>query len=150
MKIKNPFRVALILTFLICGNMQSQEKRERKNIVSVSIFGASPVAGFTYERLLSKSFSVEAGVGLIGFGVGANYYPFSIEQRKVNFYTGIKYSYIEDLIIFDLKDQFYDEKLYVPVGINYFSPWNMNFGIDIGPAIIGQGFLGNLKVGFRF
>lgn len=150
MKTRNPLCVILVLVVLISQSVQSQEKRERKNIVSASFFGTSPILGFSYERLLSKSFSAEVGVGLIGLGAGVNYYPFTVQERKVNFYTGIKYSYVEDLIIFDLKDQFYDEKLYIPIGINYFSPWNMNFGLDIGPAIVGQGFLGNLKVGFRF
>ncbi len=150
MKTKIPILFIVFLMLFSPGNMFSQETRERKNALSFSAFGTSPILGITYERLLTKSMSVEAGVGLIGLGVGVNYYLFGLKARKVNFYTGLKYSYIDDLILFNLDEQFYDEKLYVPFGINYLSPWNMNFGLDAGPAIVGNGFLGNVKIGFRF
>jgi len=150
MKTKKPLIILILLALLTSSNAMSQEGRERKNSISLSAFGTSPVIGITYERLLTKAISAEAGVGFFGLGIGVNYYPFTVKQGKVNFYTGIKYSYIEDFLIFDLAEHFYDSKLYIPFGINYLSSWNMNFGLDIGPAIVGEGFLGNLKIGFRF
>ncbi|MDT7832960.1 hypothetical protein RQM59_11250 [Flavobacteriaceae bacterium S356] len=150
MKSKNPVIVLLFLALITFNDGFSQETRERKNAVSFSLFGTSPILGITYERLLTNTISAEVGVGLIGLGAGVNYYPLGLKARKVNFYTGLKYSYIEDFILLNLDEQFYDSKVYIPIGINYLSPWNMNFGLDIGPAIVGNGFLGNVKIGFRF
>lgn len=150
MKNKTLFLILIFLALLTSNSIFSQETRERKNAVSFGLFGTSPIVGITYERLLTNTISAEVGVGFFGLGAGVNYYPFGLKAKKVNFFTGLKYSYIEDFVLLNLDEQFYDSKLYIPIGINYLSPWNMNFGLDIGPAIIGEGFLGNFKIGFRF
>lgn len=150
MKSKNLCITLFVLALLTSNGLFSQETRERKNAVSFGLFGTSPIVGISYERLLTKVISAEVGVGLLGLGAGVNYYPFGLKARKINVYTGLKYSYIDDFILLNLDEEFYDSKLYVPLGINYLSPWNMNFGLDVGPAVVGNGFLGNVKIGFRF
>ena len=152
----------LIFSFLFVFQLYSQNEKElieRKNSISLNLFGTSGIVGVTYERLLFNHIGLEAGFGLYGFGGGITYYPLVVQNNKINPYVGIKYNQIIVLV---------REATYVPLGITYTSKWNVNFGADIGLAYYPEkqfgsnaplfsikedsniGYLWNVKIGYRF
>lgn len=152
----------LIFAFLFIFQLYSQNDKEpieRKNSISLNLFGTSGMAGVTYERLLLNHLGLEAGVGLYGFGGGVSYYPLVVKKNKINPYIGLKYNQIIVLI---------REAIYMPIGITYTSKWKLNFGTDMGFAYYPEkkfgsnaplfeikkssqiGYLWNVKIGYRF
>ena len=119
----------------------------KKNGISVNLFGASPFFGLTYERLLSKYFSLEAGVGLVSLGGGIKIYPYKAKEGKAIFHTGltVAHEYFTEYTI-----------IYIPLGISFFGKKGLNFGLDLGPSYYNDGYdnfifiYGNLKLGIRF
>ncbi len=137
----------------------------QKNVLSLSILGTSSYGGITYERIVSQRASLEMGIGLIGFGLGATYYPFGeIRIGKLNPFLGMKYSRYT-MIHGDLRFV-----IYSPFGLIYVSRFGLNFAVDVGPAFFRNisyggrdllasvntypfsnwGVWGNFKIGFRF
>ena len=152
----------LFFAFLIIFQLYSQNEKEsieRKNSISLNLFGTSGIVGISYERLFINRIGLEVGVGLYGFGGGVIYYPLTIQKNKINPYIGVKYN---QLIVF------VREATYIPFGITYTSKWNVNFGADIGFAYYPDkqfgtnaplfsikentniGYLWNAKIGYRF
>ena len=119
----------------------------KKNGISVNLFGASPFFGLTYERLLSKYFSLEAGVGLVSLGGGIKIYPYKAKEGKAIFHTGltVAHEYFTEYTI-----------TYIPLGISFFGKKGLNFGLDLGPSYYNDGYdnfifiYSNLKLGIRF
>lgn len=119
----------------------------KKNGLSVNLLGTSPIFGLTYERLLSKYFGIEAGVGLVSLGGGIKIYPFKAKEGQPIFHTGITVAH-----------EFYTEITvsYIPLGVSYFGQKGLNLGVDLGPAFFTDGYdnypflYGNLKLGIRF
>ena len=119
----------------------------KKNGISVNLFGASPFFGLTYERLLSKYFSLEAGVGLVSLGGGIKIYPYKAKEGKAIFHTGltVAHEYFTEYTI-----------TYIPLGVSFFGKKGLNFGLDLGPSYYNDGYdnfifiYGNLKLGIRF
>jgi len=119
----------------------------KKNGISVNLLGTSPFFGLTYERLLSKYFSLEAGVGLLSLGGGIKIYPFKAKEGQAIFHTGITVAH-----------EYYSEYTvsYIPLGFSYFGQKGLNLGVDLGPAHFSDGydnyifFYGNIKFGIRF
>ena len=119
----------------------------KKNGISVNLFGASPFFGLTYERLLSKYFSLEAGVGLVSLGGGIKIYPYKAKEGKAIFRTGltVAHEYFTEYTI-----------TYIPLGVSFFGKKGLNFGLDLGPSYYNDGYdnfifiYGNLKLGIRF
>jgi len=119
----------------------------KKNGISVNLFGTSPFFGLTYERLLSKYFSLEAGVGLVSLGGGLKIYPLKAKEGQAIFHTGLTVAH-----------EYYTEYTitYIPLGVSYFGMKGLNLGVDLGPAYFTDGydnfifFYGNIKLGIRF
>ncbi len=119
----------------------------KKNGISANLFGTSPFLGLTYERLLSKYFSLEAGVGYVSLGGGIKVYPFKAKEGQAIFHTGITvaHEYSSEHTI-----------SYIPLGFSYFGQKGLNLGLDLGPSYYINGydnfvfFYGNIKLGIRF
>lgn len=133
-------------------NIQNLESRNRfdeirKNAISANLLGSSSIVGLTYERLLSERISAEFGAGYLGVGAGLKIFTSGVKEDKTMFHTGATVTFYTELEA---------TIAYIPIGSSYFGKQGLNFGIDIGPAIISDGdmsifFLwGNLKLGIRF
>ena len=61
----------------------------RKNAISFSFFGATPILGITYERVLAKKLSLEIGVGLPSIGLGLKVFPRNIHMNKAMFHLSL-------------------------------------------------------------
>lgn len=163
MKLKKLLFTLIILFFTAIGYSQTTASfsnkndsknpdRFRKNSVSYNIHGTTQFLGVSYERIVSKSISVEAGIGVLSFGVGFKTYLYKIKNDKVNFHIGLTSIYCADPIInFSVKN-------YLPIGATYFWSKGLVIAIDAGPVTrydLGDktnkfaGY-GNIKVGFRF
>jgi len=131
----------------------SDFKNIRKNAISVSVLGISPLVGITYDRIVSENLSLEIGVGIPSFGAGVKFYPFGIKESKFMFHTGLSGTYLYTAA-FGVWDKDEDSGIfvgYVPIGVSYFGKKGFNLGADIGPAMADQTLLYyNLKLGYRF
>ena len=151
LKIKKMKKYSLIITvifaFFFSEKVTAQELVRERNSVSFSAFGTSAVFGLTYERTFNHRFMAEVGVGIVGYGFGVTYFFNRYRINRINLYTGVKYN---DNSLNEL-DDLYDRKAYIPIGISYPIKWNSLYAsFDMGPAFIGNGYLGNFKVGLRF
>ena len=90
-----------------------------KNSISLNILGTSSVLGVTYERFITQKIQVEFGIGLIGIGVGVNYYINKIEKNKLNTYIGLKTT---SIVLVDVGG---GTLLYIPIGINFMKYQNI-------------------------
>jgi len=151
--------VSIVLTTKTLGPITIQKKdikyrgikngftELKKNGISVNLFGTSPFFGLTYERLLSKYISLEAGAGLVSLGGGIKIYPFKAKEGQAIFHAGITVAH-----------EYYTEYTvsYIPLGFSYFGQKGLNLGVDLGPAHFSDGydnyilFYGNIKFGIRF
>jgi len=72
----------LIITLILSGfalNLFSQhenkEKKEKQNNITIGILqGGGSLVGADFERLLSKRFGVQVGLGFVGYGAGLNFH----------------------------------------------------------------------------
>lgn len=117
-----------------------------KNAISFNFLGPTPIAGVTYERLLSKNIGIELGIGFPSFGAGLKVYPGNVQTDKFMFHTGLVGS-----VLTDGAGQV--GVVYIPLGLSYFGERDFNFGIDVGPGYASDfGMIpwGNIKLGLRF
>lgn len=130
-----------------------------KNAVSVNIFGTSIIYGISYERILSKNYTLDFGVGIIGIGTGIKYYFSDLRKQKILFYSGFTLNVSglygnTDVRIYSGKGFL----VYFPIGLSYFGKKKLSVGLDIGPGTTfvkqynGHSIIiyGNIKAGFRF
>lgn len=127
-------KIIVFFAFLISNNVKAQETETFKNdiethSVSGNVLGSSSLVGITYERVLSKKFIFEVGLGYVGLGTGITFYPFKIKKFNVCPYTGIKFSF---LVLPEVVGAYGG---YIPFGVTLFSKHRVNIGIDIGPAL---------------
>ena len=157
--LKKAFYIFIFLLVFQSYGQVEKEFVERKNSVSINVFGSSGIAGVTYERLFFNHMGLEVGLGAFGFGGGITYYPLAVQKNKINPYIGVKYNQIIVML---------SEAVYAPIGITYTSKWNVTFGADIGFAYYPDkrfggnvpmfkikensqiGYLWNVKIGYRF
>ncbi len=70
--------LALLLSLFalnVFSQHEHKEKRNKQNSLTVGILqGGGSLVGFDYERLLSKRFGVQVGLGYIGYGAGINFH----------------------------------------------------------------------------
>lgn len=145
------FLVLSILTWSTYAQKKTYDFESMdKNAVSISLLGATPFFGVSYERILSEHLSVEAGLGIVSAGMGLKAVPFGIRPDKFTFHTGLTIWYF---LVPDLPFSAF----YLPVGFSYYGKRFLNISFDIGPAIYNDAdgdvlfgaYLG-LKGGFRF
>jgi len=164
MKIKKFIFTSIVLLYTIISYSQnstvgfsnkSDKKnpdRFRKNSISYNIHGTTQFLGISYERILAKGISVEAGLGILSFGVGIKGYLYKITNDKINYHIGLSSIYCADPIIS------YSVKNYLPIGATYFWSKGLLISADFGP--LGRydlerkdnkfSLYGNIKVGWRF
>ena len=68
-------RDLLGLSLLVLGGVssapaQSQSRKENRNDVGIELLGKAAIYSFQYQRLLTSSVGLEAGLGVIGSGGG--------------------------------------------------------------------------------
>ena len=134
-------------------DLKNSETPLKKNAISLSVLGVTPLIGFSYGRILSEKISAEIGVGFISLGAGIKYYPWGMKTNKLLFHTGIAAAASE----FHKKPMIDGEGFvsYIPFGVNYFGIRSLNIGANIGPGTSYFNFenvliYGNLNIGFRF
>lgn len=135
-----------------------------KNSLSGNILGTGSYIGFSYERILLQRVSLEAGIGLIGYGFGATLYAVKPDFKKIAPYFGVKYT------THAIVDGEHKSVYYLPIGLTYFAKFPVNIGFDLGPALKKHhspgymptqaelekypftdfGLFGNIKLGIRF
>ena len=154
---ENKKYVIIVLILLCSSNVLSQtliDKSDsiRMNSISINLFGASPLIGISYERLLTKKISIELGIGLPNMGVGTKIFPFNYSENKLIFYSGFTITFT--LIPSPLANSLVS---YVPLGLGYYGEKGLIFGIDLGPGIYKEYSFspifipyGNVKIGKRF
>jgi hypothetical protein len=129
--------ILIISVVLFSATVFSQDHKKdfkgiKMNALSLNLLGTTPVAGLTYERIVSQYMSLEIGVGSNSFGVGTKIMPFKIKESMMMFTSGLSIVYA------DYKNGFLASgkrtQLYVPIGVSYYGTKGFNFGIDAGPA----------------
>ena len=152
------FTILIILvlssTFVYSQGKPNPNSQFRKNALSFTVLGTVAGAGILYERTISNKMSIEAGIGIVGGGVGVKYYISQLREHKILPYLGLTIS----------GSPFFDDgsndvgiggngfMIYIPVGLSYFGKGKLSLGIDFGPGTttVTQFFYGNFRVGFRF
>ena len=124
-------------TVSICSFCQAQNvtmKQKVNNLFSFAIGGTPTTIGITYERILNnRKVSLETGAGLLGGGLGINFYPFkSFSKEQFNHFIGFRSSY-------NIQGSGGSRIVnYLPIGTNYLGSKKLYFSIDFGPALIVQ------------
>ncbi|MCF8378671.1 MAG: hypothetical protein K9H49_03780 [Bacteroidales bacterium] len=111
------------------GSEDKSLELEKKNYVSLSIGATTPVAGFTYERILNNYIGVEAGLGIISAGLGTKIYPLKLKKNSINFHTGVSHNYFAFVFIGE------SWQTYFPFGLDYINNKNIRFTLDVGPMM---------------
>lgn len=124
--------------FIFCRLQESADPMNelKKNAISFNIFGTTPWIGVTYERLLTKNLTVEAGLGVPSIGIGFKVYPWQVKPKKVKFYTGLTAAYVSDAVLFNATRtlaSFY--LVYLPIGFGFYGKRGFNLGVDFGPSL---------------
>jgi len=143
-----------------CGwsqNINGSDSVTRKQAISFNAAGTTPFMGFTYERLISNKFNLEAGLGLYSVGTGIKFFPIPIADNKMVFHTSLGFNlFATPFDTFGSGDV--SSISYLMIGLSYFGRDGFNFGIDVGPSVnydftfneTSFPFYGNLKLGYRF
>ncbi|MFT5600898.1 MAG: hypothetical protein ACI9N1_001134 [Flavobacteriales bacterium] len=132
--------------------IKTSKKTSKRNILSGSFFGMTPLIGITYERLLTPFLGIDVGIGLPSAGMGFKLYTPQIRDDKWNFHIGGSHHFF----VFPWAGGW---KTYFPIGLNRMSGNGFRISIDLGPQIswhenIGSNsdlsFNGNLRIGKAF
>lgn len=149
----------LVLTFLLLASTTivfcqadpvEEEPRLRKNAISFSFFGPTPILGITYERILAKKLSIEIGFGLPSVGLGLKLYPHNVKVDKPMFTVGVSATYFASQESEMTPAPTF--LIYIPFGVSVFRKKGFNFAFDFGPGYAYDRFVpyGNLRFGYRF
>lgn len=145
--------VTILRKDVVFNNVKNGFDEIRKNAISGNIFGSTPAAGAIYERLLSRKFSLEAGIGLLSVGGGIKYFPFNVRESKPFLHTGVSVF----IVAIPLGYGAIPTSIYFPIGVSKFGKNRFNFGLDVGPAFWSEEisnskttFYGSIKIGKRF
>jgi hypothetical protein len=128
--------------------------------ISGTIGGVCEWGGVTYDLILSPQWALEVGGGIVGAGVGLNYYFKPIKRGELGwrlnyrsiYYLGASQHVWQNSLCF---------------GFTYFAISKINIGVDIGPSFrygfatrssstppiiteLPLFFTGAIKVGYRF
>jgi hypothetical protein len=130
----------------------------KKNAISFTILGPTPIIGITYERILASRLSMELGAGLPSIGLGIKVFPTKVQVEKPMFHIGLTGTYFASQ-----ESEFTPPPalvIYILIGLSVFRKGGFNFAFDMGPAyafdIANENSwdrftpYGNLKFGFRF
>lgn len=128
-------------------SIRQTPKASRKNIISGSIAGMTPLIGVTYERLISARFGVEAGIGIPSAGLGVKYYFPKVRESKLGMHLGASHH----IFVMPWAGGW---KTYFPIGINRMSGNGLRWSFDLGPKIdwwenIGSKQDWNMTMNFR-
>ena len=131
----------------------------KKNAISFNLLGTIAVYGVLYERVLSNKISAEAGIGIVGGGIGLKYYFWDMKHKKPLLYIGLTTAYSPAFFTGGEAgiggDGFF---AYIPIGISYFGKKRLNLGLDVGAGSTFKKYhekidiypYGNFRIGFRF
>lgn len=101
-----------------------------QNIASLTVLGTASYLGVSYERMFHNRLSLEAGLGILGFGIGLSVYPLhKTLYKELNWYTGFKFSAM------GMIDAGSREISYIPFGTTWFGPSGITISVDLGPGI---------------
>lgn len=146
--------ITIFLAFrIVVGYSQDNNLSVKKNAVSFSVVGITPLAGFTYERTLSNYLIAELGVGYISGGAGLKYYPFKIKTQKLLPYLAASASVSPLYGSCELCVGGKGFLGYFPVGLSLFGKRGLNINLNGGLATVFErnGFMyGGLSIGKRF
>ena len=129
------FFISTLLFFTApCQSQDLTKEKEVNNLFSIAAGGTPTTIGITYERILNnRKVSLETGAGLLGGGLGINFYPFkSFSKEQFNHFIGFRSSY-------NIQGSGGSRIVnYLPIGTNYLGSKKLYFSIDFGPALIVQ------------
>ena len=129
------FFISTLLFFTApCQSQDLTKEKEVNNLFSIAAGGTPTTIGITYERILNnRKVSLEIGAGLLGGGLGMNFYPFkSFGKEQFNHFVGVRSSY-------NIQGSGGSRIVnYLPLGINFFGSKRFHLSIDFGPAYIIQ------------
>lgn len=138
MKAKILLQTFILLFFVISGlsqdNTNPSSPTIKKNAISFSILGATPLLGFTYERLIHPKLSLDLGLGFPSVSAGAKIYPFTAKAGKFNPTIGYNFIFFTDPLEVGNK-QLHN---YLPIGVNYIGKRRLNLALDAGPKMVSQ------------
>tara|TARA_Y100000589_G_scaffold105455_1_gene99900 strand:+ start:11127 stop:11624 length:498 start_codon:yes stop_codon:yes gene_type:complete len=128
------FFVSVISISSFCLAQDVTNKKQVNNLFSIAAGGTPTTAGVTYERILNnRKTSLEIGVGLLGGGLGINFYQFKpFNPKQINSFLGVRSS-------FNIQGSGGSRIMnYLLIGVNYLSSKKLYLSIDFGPAFIVQ------------
>ena len=129
------FFISTLLFFTApCLSQDLTKEKEVNNLFSIAAGGTPTTIGITYERILyNRKVSLEIGAGLLGGGLGMNFYPFkSFGKEQFNHFVGVRSSY-------NIQGSGGSRIVnYLPIGTNYLGSKKLYFSIDFGPALVVQ------------
>lgn len=128
------FFVFAIAICPFCLAQDSTNKKQEKNLFSITAGGTPATVGVTYEHILNnRKTSLEIGVGLFGGGLGINLYQFKpFFPKQINSFLGVRSS-------FNIQGSGGSRVVnYFLMGVNYLSSKKFYLSIDFGPAFIVQ------------
>lgn len=110
-----------------------ESKTMQKNIISLQLGWFDVMLGAVYERLITPSWGIEAGLGFLGVSAGTKFYFPAIKEGHVSFHAGASESWG-----FDFWNGSSGIKTYVPIGLNLLTKNNFWYSLDAGPQIWHQ------------
>ena len=129
------FFISTLLFFTApCLSQDLTKEKEVNNLFSIAAGGTPTTIGITYERILNnRKVSLEIGAGLLGGGLGMNFYQFkSFGKEQFNHFVGVRSS-------FNIQGSGGSRIVnYLPIGTNYLGSKKLYFSIDFGPALVVQ------------
>ena len=128
------FFVFAIAISPFCLAQDSTNKKQEKNLFSITAGGTPATVGVTYEHILNnRKTSLEIGVGLLGGGLGINLYQFKpFFPKQINSFLGVR-------SLFNIQGSGGSRVVnYFLMGVNYLSSKKFYLSIDFGPAFIVQ------------
>jgi len=132
--------------------IKNTEKTSKRNIISASVFGMTPLIGVVYERLLTPFLGVDIGIGIPSVGAGLKLYTPQIRDDKWSLHIGGSHHFF----LFPWAGGW---KTYFPIGLNRMSEDGFRISFDFGPQISWHENIGgdhnltfnvNLRIGKAF
>ena len=128
------FFVYAIAICPFCLAQDATNKKQVKNLFSITAGATPTTVGVTYEHILNnRKTSLEIGVGLLGGGLGISLYQFKpFFPKQINSFLGVRSS-------FNIQGSGGSRVVnYFLMGVNYLSSKKFYLSIDFGPAFIVQ------------
>ena len=132
--------VPMILFFTFCSQdlcgqeVISKDSLSRKNALSLSVAGATPFIGVSYETLISDRIGIEGGLGILSFGGSIKYFVRPVSENLMVPHLALGTNlFSTPFDTFGSGD--FSSITYGVIGLTYLGKGGFNFGLEAGISI---------------